>query len=75
MRQPYLGKETVIEDAHSLKMIISVLKGNFERVTVEQVLQFFDLGVSASEPIHLLRHGASVNLAGVRRVLTLFAIH
>ena len=37
--QPYLGVETVVHDSHALEMIVKVLKGNFERVTIEQVQQ------------------------------------
>jgi hypothetical protein len=36
---PYLGAETVCKDAHSLKLLITVLKGNFERLTVGDLVQ------------------------------------
>lgn len=34
---PYLGVESVTKDAHSLKTLLEVLKGHFERVTVGEV--------------------------------------
>ena len=34
---PYLGVETVTKDAHSLKLLLLVLKGEFERLTLGEV--------------------------------------
>ena len=34
---PYLGVETVVKDHHSLKILMSVLKGHFERLTLAEL--------------------------------------
>ena len=34
---PYFGVETVVKDAHGLKALMEVLKGNFERVSVAEL--------------------------------------
>ena len=34
---PYLGVETVVKDAHLLKILVEILKGNFERVMLSEL--------------------------------------
>ena len=39
-RRPYLGAETVVQDAHLLKLLITVLKGDFSIVTAGDLPNF-----------------------------------
>jgi hypothetical protein len=43
---PFLGAETVVNDALSLRLFISVLKGQFVRVTVGQVAAASRVGLT-----------------------------
>ena len=40
-RRPYLGAETVVQDAHLLKLLITVLKGDFAIVTAGELAKRF----------------------------------